>query len=373
MYKALASDRRLTLKVFFASTDGLNSYHDPGFDHEVRWDDDMVGGFDHQFLPGAEHTRHASGSIRNGSLVTALAEFEPTIVQVYGLFHGISRTAITWAKRRRRRVFYIADSEVREPLTLLSAVRKRLTLPIAFSLIDRFLTIGDCNEAYYRKYGVPEAKFTRCPYPVDTRAFAGAVANTGALRRIVRARHSIGADSVVGICVSKLTTRKKVDDAIEAFVIAASRTTIESALIVVGDGERREALKVLSNSHANKTIRLTGYVPVADLPAYYCAADFLVHPSSHDPHPLAVSEAITCGLPVIVSDRVGSVGPTDDVQIGRNGIEYPFGNVSRLADAIAHLVGDRELRREMADWSLRIATKRSLDVSVKAFVGACMQ
>ena len=53
---------------------------------------------------------------------------------------------------------------------------------------------------------------------------------------------------------------------------------------------------------------------------------------------LAMSEAIYCGLPVVASDRVGSIGPTDDVIPGVNGWSYPCGDVAALAGLLAELM-----------------------------------
>ena len=66
----------------------------------------------------------------------------------------------------------------------------------------------------------------------------------------------------------------------------------------------------------------------------YCAADVYVHCSDNEPHSLAITEAIYCGLPVVLSDRCGSYGPTDDVQPGINGFVYRCGDVSDLSRCI---------------------------------------
>ena len=63
-----------------------------------------------------------------------------------------------------------------------------------------------------------------------------------------------------------------------------------------------------------------------------------VHPSNIDPHPLAISEAIYCGLPIVASDRIGSIGPTDDVIPGVNGWSYPCGDVTALANLLAEIM-----------------------------------
>ena len=117
-------------------------------------------------------------------------------------------------------------------------------------------------------------------------------------------------------------------------------------------------------------VRVPGFVNVDRLPAMYAAADILVHPSSIDPHPLSTAEAVFSGLPLIVSDRVGSVGPTDDVRVGTNGLEYPFGDIGALTKCVVELASDEVARRRMGDASLAIAAERTMQVSVDGFARA---
>ena len=83
-------------------------------------------------------------------------------------------------------------------------------------------------------------------------------------------------------------------------------------------------------------------------PKYYAAADIYIHPSSFDPHPLAISEALYCGLPVIASDRLGSIGPTDDVQVDRNGWVFPNGDVEELSKVLAKAIDNPAIRTRAA-------------------------
>ena len=54
------------------------------------------------------------------------------------------------------------------------------------------------------------------------------------------------------------------------------------------------------------------------------------------------------GLPVIVTDRTGSWGESDDVQNGRNGFVYRSGDDSELALHLTSLIENRDLRARLA-------------------------
>lgn len=369
LYRALEEDGRLHVRVFFGSTAGAHPYFDKDFSRTVRWQDDLVEGFEHEFLPGADSVTDLSRSIQNAALERRLDAFDPAAVVGYGFFHAISRDAYRWARRRRRRALSIADSELRSQRGLALRLRKRLTVPFMLRQVDAFLTVGDSNEAYYRFYGANRDKLFRSPFPLDVRSLDSVLADRGRHRARVRCAVGAGPDDCVLLVVGKLTKRKCCDHAIRAIGWAlAKRGGERLRLVLAGDGPERAVLKALADRVAPDRVCFAGFVEVGDLPAYYAAADVLVHPSAQDPHPLVLSEGIYCGLPCIVSDRVGSVGSTDDIRPGENGLEYPFRDIERLGQHMLDLASDSTRRAALGRRSLKIGAERTLAISVEGFV-----
>ena len=143
--------------------------------------------------------------------------------------------------------------------------------------------------------------------------------------------------------------------------------------VLAGDGPDLARLKEIARAQGLEHVTFAGFVPSAGLPAYYAAADILVHPSVLDAHPLAVTEAVAMGLPLVVSSRVGSLGPTDDARPGVNALEFPAGDHRALAVAIRRLADDEPLRARMSAESLAIASGRRMCHSVDALVAAVRQ
>jgi glycosyltransferase involved in cell wall biosynthesis len=76
------------------------------------------------------------------------------------------------------------------------------------------------------------------------------------------------------------------------------------------------------------------------------AADFLALPSDFgETWGLVVNEAMACGLPALVSDRVGC-GP-DLVEDGVTGAVFPCGDVEALAERLRDLASNPERLRTM--------------------------
>jgi glycosyltransferase involved in cell wall biosynthesis len=99
-------------------------------------------------------------------------------------------------------------------------------------------------------------------------------------------------------------------------------------------------------------------------------SDVLVFPSEREPYGLSAREAICVGLPLIVSDQLGCIGPLDAARPDFNALVYPSLNVDLLAKAIIRLASNPQKIIEMSQASLRIAYDIREDVSVDGFINA---
>jgi glycosyltransferase involved in cell wall biosynthesis len=87
----------------------------------------------------------------------------------------------------------------------------------------------------------------------------------------------------------------------------------------------------------------------------YQKGDVFVLPSLGECFGIATVEAIAAGLPVVVSD-VG--GTADIVEHGHNGLIVAAGDVNELSSALAVLLADSALRRDMGVRARQVAEKR---------------
>jgi glycosyltransferase involved in cell wall biosynthesis len=139
-------------------------------------------------------------------------------------------------------------------------------------------------------------------------------------------------------------------------------------LLICGNGPDFEMVEGLVRAGAPAT--LAGFVNVDRLPDHFAAADILVHSADRDAHPLICSEAACVGLPMILSDRVGTIGPTDISRKGENALVYPCGDISALSDGIRRLASGSQLLAQMSNASLRIFDECNLAASVEGFMRA---
>ena len=340
------------LRVFFASRDGLDAYYDREFDRPVRWDE-LPLDFPHEFLAGAER-RRVTAAIDAPALAHRLAAFRPDCICVHGYSQPLARRAITWARTAGVPVLMVGDSELRRKRPWARRAVKAVLLPRILNRVDRFLTVGDANEAYYRRYGVPDERFDRSGYPIDVTLYDRVLGHHGRARATVRGEHGIPDHHQVLLMVGKLVARKRQKDLV-AFSNHVRCLRDDVTIVLAGAGPDEQRLRDLAARHGPGGVVFAGFVPPAALPRYYCAADLYVHCSVVDAHPVAVTEAVYCGLPAVVSDRCGSYGPTDDVQTGLNGRVYRCGDVDSLTSAVLGVLDSSPARRRaMAVTSERI-------------------
>ena len=85
-------------------------------------------------------------------------------------------------------------------------------------------------------------------------------------------------------------------------------------------------------------------------------SDVLVLPSLGEGFGLVVTEALACGLPVIVTPNVGA---SDLVQDGQEGFVVPVGSADSIAERLQSLSRDRELLAAMSRHAQATAAKNS--------------
>jgi len=127
-------------------------------------------------------------------------------------------------------------------------------------------------------------------------------------RAEVRAALGIDEHTSVVACVGRLHVQKRVDRALRAAAAARDRGD-RFAFLVVGDGPDAGRLRDLARElRLEDTVRFVGRVHRDDVRRYYAAADVaLLTTARLEGLPMAVLEALACGLPCVVpSGALGS-------------------------------------------------------------------
>ena len=372
LYKALAKQDVIQLKVYFASTIGVKPYYDKDMAVEIQWAGDLLGGYDHEFLPEADNIRETGfRQINNPGIIPALKKFAPDVVQLHGYAQLTLLRALLWCKFNRIPVLLWSDSSLLFKRSAWKQLFKDLLLPRLLGLFHGVLSTGDNNTAYYRYYGVMPERIYRCPFTVDEAQLGRARDDKPALREQVRAKYGIAGDEVVLLFVGKLAPWKRPQDLLVALEQAQAElgSSVKLAAFFAGDGVMRGELEALAKSKNLRAI-FAGFINVDVLPAIYAMADALVFPSEREAYGLSAREAICVGLPLIVSDQIGCIGKTDAARPGYNALVYPSMNPALLAKSIVSLTSSPQKMKAMSEASLTVAAEMGQDKSVAGFLAA---
>jgi glycosyltransferase involved in cell wall biosynthesis len=119
-------------------------------------------------------------------------------------------------------------------------------------------------------------------------------------------------------------------------------------------GDIEQLNSQIADAGFEQFVHILPHVAGAEKMELFRSADLFVYPSYHEGMPMAVIEAMACGLPIIATE-VG--GLPDLVFPGLNGLLVPAGDPDQLADAIHQLVVDPQTRHSMQIGSIRMAQK----------------
>ena len=368
-YRGIAALGTVDLKVFFCSSIGIKSYFDKDMGEYIKWADDMTGGYNHEFLIESDAIKSVGfRKVDNPSVSSALDRFKPDAVIVYGYAQMTQLRALGWCIRSRTPALMITDTNAVTKRFAVKAFVRALLLRRLFARVSGFLTVGDQNERALEEMGVPTSKLHRTPFTIDERRYRQAQLERVARRSAIRVAHGIPEDAFVCLFVGKLIPRKRAMDAARVIRDMATENR-QVHLLICGNGPGSEEIDQFVQE-SGAPITQAGFVNTDKLPDYFCASDILIHPAEHDPHPLICSEAAAIGLPMILSDKVGTIGESDISRPDKNTLVYPCGDLNALRVAIAELSDHPDRFQSMSTQSLRIFEENSLVTSIAGLCSA---
>ena len=139
-----------------------------------------------------------------------------------------------------------------------------------------------------------------------------------------------------------------------AIASALGDRSIDASWTIIGDGPDGPALRAAWPASAS--VRHLGPLTNAETVARLPDHDVFVLPTRVEGLPVALLEAMACGVVPVVSNI--DSGVPDVVTAGVNGLLPPVGDVAGFADAIARLDRDRPLLERMSEAGRRTVEER---------------
>ncbi len=281
---------------------------------------------------------------------------------------GWSMPTTIWVARHCRKfgLPYVVFSETND-LAPRPAWRRALRRPLVRSIVgaaSAWLATGSLSAEHLVAHGADPARTFRFANTPDSDALQAAVQDARRSRSQTRRELGIPGDATVVLFVGRLIGAKDPMTLIQAHC-QLEESGASHWTVLVGDGPEADSLRTEVERRRIRHVVFTGARRPHELPEIWAASDVFALPSRHEPWGVVVNEAMTSGLPLILSDRVGA--GADLLVEGRNGRSFPAGDAAALALAIAELSADPIARRRMGRESERIVADWGYEPSVEGF------
>ena len=236
-------------------------------------------------------------------------------------------------------------------------ILERSTAPIT----SRIVCVADAmrEQSLVAGVGRPE-QYVTVYSGMETQPFL----NPPVARDVVRKQFGLNDQDVAVGTIARLFELKGHEDLIEIAPALCARFP-RLRFLWVGDGLLREKFESrIHQQGLTDRFILTGLVPPSRIPELANAMDIVVHPSRREGLARALPQGALCACPCVTYDIDGAKEAVID---GKTGFVIPPFDKSRLADAIAKLVEDRELGRAMGEAGRALALQR---FDARVMVGA---
>jgi glycosyltransferase involved in cell wall biosynthesis len=343
LFRALAQQPGIDLTVWFMSRSARNR----------RWrtyDEDL--GFRYEVLPSVEINRGSTDLftyVLNYSFPLRFATNEFDTLISAGWLDFAAQAGFVSSKVLGRKFILWSESTAYEPSWRRSIAQPMVKLMVRGS--NALIAVGTRSMQYLRSLGARDERIFTAYSTVDVEHFREVSVRARLEREQLKSSRGIRQRLVVLFC-GQLIERKGLRDLVTAFA-RLNPSQADAALVLVGYGPLAEVLVAMAAELGiREHVYVLDHVEVEDMPRLYAIGDVFVLPSLEETWGLVVNEAMACGLPLVVSDHVGS--SVDLVREGHNGFIVPAGDPTMLAKRLGTLLGEDATREKFGRCSARL-------------------
>jgi glycosyltransferase involved in cell wall biosynthesis len=314
-------------------------------------------------LPGAATILHHDYPLTPG-IVRALTDARPSVVVVSGWSTFAAQAAIAWCRLRHVPYVLVVESHDEGPRSSWRRRVKDTVVPSVVQNASGVLVTGTLARNSMIARGAPPARVHVFANTIDVEELGERADRLAERRSEMRSELAAEVDDVVVLSAARLVPEKGLDVLVRALADANDPRLL---LLLAGDGPERVRLERLVAELGVRAV-FAGDIEWEKLVQLYVAADVFALLSAREPWAVVVNEAAACGLPLVLSDRVGAAH--DLLVDGQNGFLVPAGDVDAAARALRALASDPAMRRAQGVRSRELVREWGYGPSVEGFLAA---
>ena len=297
----------LPVHVIYGSDFSVAGAQDAGFGVSVKWDCDLLSGYDSTFLStvaggGAKNYVEANAA----GLKDAILAQKASALLVSGYSSRFDRGARAVGSSLKLPLILRAETTDLGARSWVKSAIRTLYLRTLYPKFSAFNPIGTRSREHFERMRVPQTRLFDSPYCIDESHFQLTEAAHARFR--VQSRQIFGANigDTVLLFSGKLIPVKAPEMLLRAVNALPPLAKNKIVVVFLGDGVLSEALKQEAQALGVRT-NFLGFQNQSKLSSFYHGADILSLPSrTNETWGLVVNEALMHGLPVLVSNTVGS-------------------------------------------------------------------
>lgn len=313
------------------------------------WDEiEDAGPFQRETLFQSDESEQNSKSSIKHRMFEMLDRLNPDVVAITGWSMPDAIAAISWSTSRKVPAVLMSESQHRDEIR--SAPKEFIKSQLV-KLFSAGLVGGQPHLDYLSMLGMPRERIFMGYDVVDNEHFAQ---KAGLARANKMRRGEVGLPDRYFLASNRFIPKKNLPTLLQAFSIYRKMAGSQPCdLVLLGDGPMKAELQAqcveLGVAHC---VHFAGFKQYDELPDYYAFADAFVHASTTEQWGLVINEAMSSGLPVIVSEACGAA--KDLVGNGLNGFVFSPTAPQQFANFMHKIASDPQLRTQMGEASQEI-------------------
>lgn len=296
-----------------------------------------------------------------------LKHHNPDIVIVGGYNYLAFWGAFIWAKKNQKKIIAMIESHYLDKHRILI---KESIKKIFVSRCDGVLVDGLRHKSYVINLGIKEDKvfIKKGAGPVDVSWYQNEISKYE--KNKLQYYNKLNIPEKNFLYVGRFSPEKNIIYLLRCFKKLQEGGIKDWGMILVGDGPQKKEIEKFINKNNIINIYSPGFLQKEEIPFYFALASCFILPSVSEPWGLVVSEAMACGLPVLVSKRCGCY--PDLIQEGVNGFSFAPFNEEELIALMKNTAQGKYNLELMGKASLKIVKDFTPDKSAKIIKNAIL-
>ena len=243
------------------------------------------------------------------------------------------------ARLKNKKIYWFGERLLPIESTFKKHLKYLLLLPV-FRFCHGILCVGNAAIDSYKSYGY-KGNCYNIPYSINDSFYNKLILDSDKFNKLENLLNPT--KKLIILTSGSLIQRKGVDNAIIAYLNLPIEIKNKTKLWILGDGPLRDELESLDDKSGE--IHFLGFIAPEILPYYFNMSSLFLFCSRYDGWAVVINEALSAGLPVIVSNKVTA---SELIKNDVNGYVCNSDNIDNYIESLVKILSSESLRNKIS-------------------------